>query len=297
MSLTAASPGTPCPEILVITVRGPVFREPCVFGRYTDRGLAIRHTNETVHNDKDAWVVTLTTQTANHPHDEVTELLRIDATEYRKGTTKDCPCQYCAEKRAGTSATYSNGHPKMDDKPVTDRSPCAQVRTLEELVGEEAEEDGTPPMIKHYRAVQAEHPGILLFMRVGDFYEAYDEHAETVAQALNITLTGRDAGGKRISMAGVPHHATERYVARLIRKGFRVALMDEEGILPQDAPADELAEPPTDAEDDIEELKRIREEFEAEEESAKVAPARPDTYPQPALAVAMAGGDDDEDWE
>src|SRR5437870_1003398 len=64
-------------------------------------------------------------------------------------------------------------------------------------------------------------------MRVGDFYEAYGEDAVTLAGALNITLTGREDQGQRVHMAGVPHHATERYVARLIKKGFRVALMDQ----------------------------------------------------------------------
>src|SRR5437660_8810809 len=84
----------------------------------------------------------------------------------------------------------------------------------------------TPLMQQYFRA-RAEHPGVVLLMRVGDFYEAYGEDAETIAAALNITLTGREDGGQRIAMAGVPHHATERYVARLIKQGFRVALMDQ----------------------------------------------------------------------
>src|SRR5437868_15360317 len=82
------------------------------------------------------------------------------------------------------------------------------------------------PLMQQYFGARAEHPGVILLMRVGDFYEAYGEDAETIAQALNITLTGRDDGGTRISMAGVPHHATERDVARLIRKGYRDELMD-----------------------------------------------------------------------
>jgi len=81
-------------------------------------------------------------------------------------------------------------------------------------------------MQQYFRA-REEHPGVLLLMRVGDFYEAYGEDAATIAQALNITLTGRDDCGQRVAMAGVPHHAAERYVARLIRQGFRVALMDQ----------------------------------------------------------------------
>jgi DNA mismatch repair protein MutS len=84
----------------------------------------------------------------------------------------------------------------------------------------------TPLMQQYFRA-REEHPGVILLMRVGDFYEAYGEDAVTIANALNITLTGRDDGDSRIEMAGVPHHATERYVARLIKQGYRVALMDQ----------------------------------------------------------------------
>src|SRR2546426_9504837 len=83
------------------------------------------------------------------------------------------------------------------------------------------------PLMQQYFGARSEHPGVILLMRVGDFYEAYGEDAETIATALNITLTGREDGGQRVAMAGVPHHATERYVARLIKKGFRVALMDQ----------------------------------------------------------------------
>lgn len=84
----------------------------------------------------------------------------------------------------------------------------------------------TPLMQQYFRA-REEHPGVILLMRVGDFYEAYGPDAETIAGALNITLTGREDGGQRISMAGVPHHSAERYIARLIKKGFRVAIMDQ----------------------------------------------------------------------
>lgn len=84
----------------------------------------------------------------------------------------------------------------------------------------------TPLMQQYFRA-REENPGVLLLMRVGDFYEAYGQDAETIAAAINITLTGREDGGQRVSMAGVPHHASERYIAKLIRQGFRVALMDQ----------------------------------------------------------------------
>ena len=87
--------------------------------------------------------------------------------------------------------------------------------------------EGSTPLMKQYFATCAEHPGIILLMRVGDFYEAYGEGAEIIVRDLNITLTGREDGGVRVPMAGVPHHAMERYVARLIRKGRRIAIMDQ----------------------------------------------------------------------
>lgn len=83
-------------------------------------------------------------------------------------------------------------------------------------------------MLQQYFAAKAEHPGVLLAMRVGDFYEFYGPDAETAAKALEITLTGREDGSNgRIAMAGVPFHSVEKYLARLIQQGLKVALCDQ----------------------------------------------------------------------
>jgi len=83
-------------------------------------------------------------------------------------------------------------------------------------------------MLQQYFAAKADHPGVILAMRVGDFYEFYGEDAETAAAALEITLTGREDGGNgRIPMAGVPFHSVERYLAKLLQQGFKVALCDQ----------------------------------------------------------------------
>ena len=66
------------------------------------------------------------------------------------------------------------------------------------------------PMLQQYFRIKAEHPGVLLAMRVGDFYEFYGSDAEDAAGALEITLTGREDGGNRIPMAGVPFHSVEK---------------------------------------------------------------------------------------
>ncbi len=83
------------------------------------------------------------------------------------------------------------------------------------------------PMLQQYFNAKDEHPGVILAMRVGDFYEFYGEDAETAAGALEITLTGREDGGERIPMAGVPFHSVEKYLARLLQKGLKVALCDQ----------------------------------------------------------------------
>ncbi len=83
-------------------------------------------------------------------------------------------------------------------------------------------------LLQQYFRIKAEHPDVLLAMQVGDFYEFYGRDAEIAAEALEIALTGREDGSNgRIPMAGIPIHAYERYFARLIQKGFRVAICDQ----------------------------------------------------------------------
>ncbi len=79
-----------------------------------------------------------------------------------------------------------------------------------------------------YLKIKAVHPDALLFFRMGDFYELFFEDAETAARILDITLTKRgEYEGKPIPMAGVPHHASDAYLARLIRAGERVAICEQ----------------------------------------------------------------------
>lgn len=84
------------------------------------------------------------------------------------------------------------------------------------------------PMLEQYFGMKAKHPGAILLSRVGDFYEAYGEDAETAARALQIALTSKEAGGgKRVAMAGVPHHALAGYLAKLVQQRFIVALAEQ----------------------------------------------------------------------
>jgi len=86
------------------------------------------------------------------------------------------------------------------------------------------------PMMQQYLRIKAEHPDMLLFYRMGDFYELFFDDAERAAQLLGITLTTRGAtAGQPIKMAGVPYHAAEQYLAKLVKLGEAVAICEQVG--------------------------------------------------------------------
>ena len=81
------------------------------------------------------------------------------------------------------------------------------------------------PMMQQYLRIKAEHPRDLVFYRMGDFYELFYDDARKAAELLDITLTARGkSAGEPIPMAGVPYHAAENYLARLVRAGISVAI-------------------------------------------------------------------------
>src|SRR5262252_4166382 len=89
---------------------------------------------------------------------------------------------------------------------------------------------GHTPMMRQYLAIKAQYPDMLLFYRMGDFYEMFHGDAERAARLLNITLTRRgESGGEAIKMAGVPYHSVDQYLARLIRLGESVAICEQIG--------------------------------------------------------------------
>ena len=84
------------------------------------------------------------------------------------------------------------------------------------------------PMLRQYQELKQQHPGTLLLFRLGDFYELFFEDAVTGARELQITLTARHKErGDPIPMCGVPHHSAANYIARLVRKGYRVAICEQ----------------------------------------------------------------------
>ena len=88
--------------------------------------------------------------------------------------------------------------------------------------------DKVSPMMKHYISMKKEYKDCLLFYRLGDFYEMFFEDALTASRELEITLTGRDCGlDERAPMCGVPFHAAEAYISKLINKGYKVAICEQ----------------------------------------------------------------------
>ncbi|MCH8063778.1 MAG: DNA mismatch repair protein MutS, partial [Chloroflexi bacterium] len=86
----------------------------------------------------------------------------------------------------------------------------------------------TTPAREQYLRIKKEHQGEVLFFRMGDFYETFDDDARLVSRELEIALTSRGMGnGERIPLAGIPYHALEGYLAQLVRKGYKVAICEQ----------------------------------------------------------------------
>jgi DNA mismatch repair protein MutS len=87
-------------------------------------------------------------------------------------------------------------------------------------------EAATTPLMRQYSTAKQQHPDALLFFRLGDFYELFFDDARTASRELQITLTARDKE-RAVPMCGVPYHAAEGYIARLLRKGYRIAICEQ----------------------------------------------------------------------
>ena len=84
------------------------------------------------------------------------------------------------------------------------------------------------PMMAKYMEIKDNYEDTLIFFRLGDFYEMFFEDAEVASRELSLTLTGRNAGlSERVPMCGVPYHAYQGYVSKLIEKGYKVAICEQ----------------------------------------------------------------------
>src|SRR6059036_2446408 len=88
--------------------------------------------------------------------------------------------------------------------------------------------DPSTPLMRQYSTIKKEHPTALLFFRLGDFYEMFFDDAVLAAKELQITLTSRNKEkGTAVPMCGVPYHAAEGYISKLIRRGYKVAICEQ----------------------------------------------------------------------
>src|SRR3954447_3275291 len=115
----------------------------------------------------------------------------------------------------------------MSDAPATtDKAPAAPTKAS----GAE-EKSALSPAMRQYQQFKAQHPGYVLFFRMGDFYEMFWEDAKLASKVLGVALTSRSRGGidadDAIPMAGVPFHAVESYLRKMIAAGHKVAICEQ----------------------------------------------------------------------
>ena len=84
------------------------------------------------------------------------------------------------------------------------------------------------PMMQQYMRIKEQYKDAILFFRLGDFYEMFYDDAKLVSSELDLTLTGKDCGqNERAPMCGIPYHSCDSYIARLVSKGYKVAMCDQ----------------------------------------------------------------------
>lgn len=107
-------------------------------------------------------------------------------------------------------------------EPKTETQPTSEIH---KLLNPEPKKGS--PMYQQYLSVKEKYSDCILFYRLGDFYEMFGDDAVTTAKELNLTLTGRDCGlDERVPMTGIPFHATDAYIAKLVKKDFKVAVCE-----------------------------------------------------------------------
>ena len=86
----------------------------------------------------------------------------------------------------------------------------------------------TTPVRQQYLSIKKQYPEVVVFFRLGDFYETFDDDAKIVSEVCSVVLTSREMGpGNRIPLAGVPYHAVDTYIAKLIQAGHKVAIVEQ----------------------------------------------------------------------
>src|SRR4030042_5391214 len=88
--------------------------------------------------------------------------------------------------------------------------------------------EASAPIRKQYLSIKRRYPQAIVLFRIGDFYETFDEDAKTVSKELDIVLTSKEMGkGHRVPLAGIPYHALDNYLGRLVNRGYKVAICEQ----------------------------------------------------------------------
>src|SRR5262249_2247396 len=134
-----------------------------------------------------------------------------EPTSWNLGTNLVEPCRTKQNSIRSQCYTHAQTLPEMASPPVS------------------SEPAGATPAMRQYFEAKRQFRDAIVFFRMGDFYEIFYEDALIAARALELTLTSRskDSSGGAIPMCGVPHHAADGYIARLVKKGFRVAICEQ----------------------------------------------------------------------
>ncbi len=155
---------------------------------------------------------------------------RVHSQNQRRFRSADRPCRLSvriAHLTRSTAELYIL-HPYGDNASARGANRARHLRSARTPQGSRMSSGSLTPMLKQYHEIKRRYPGTLLFFRLGDFYELFYEDAIIGARELDITLTARHKErGAPVPMCGVPHHAVMGYIAKLIRKGYRVALCDQ----------------------------------------------------------------------
>ncbi|MFC1752101.1 DNA mismatch repair protein MutS [Thermoproteota archaeon] len=120
---------------------------------------------------------------------------------------------------------------QSDTKPIMSERQIPAASMLSEIIIETRNkpQSYTPdtPMLRQYKEIKSKHTDAILFFRLGDFYEMFLDDAKTASKELKLTLTGRGKDENRIPMCGIPYHASDSYIAKLVSRGYKVAVCEQ----------------------------------------------------------------------
>src|ERR1700729_3282741 len=142
-----------------------------------------------------------------------------------KWSSSTDPMLMCA-RNLGSSPDVAPFPPYLQTPARHSRYAGVFVSTLPPAPTTEVTDATTTPLMRQYAAAKRQNPDALLFFRMGDFYELFFEDAQVASRELQITLTARDRE-RSVPMCGVPYHAADNYLSRLLRKGYRVAICEQ----------------------------------------------------------------------